>query len=75
MHIYTFCIPLAVYKLCSMAMLQALKEVRLAALIQGLIRICFLILSIIGGIFGGLEYVIYFTLIGYFGFYFFVSSD
>lgn len=65
MHIYTFCIPLAVYSLCSMAMLQALKEVRLAALIQGLIRICFLILSIIGGIFGGLEYVIYFTLIGY----------
>ena len=74
MHIYTFCIPLAVYSLCSMAMLQALKEVRLAILIQP-IRICFLILSIIGGIFGGLEYVIYFTLIGYLLGSIFVSSD
>ena len=36
-----FLYTLAVYSLCSMAMLQALKEVRLAALIQGLIRICF----------------------------------
>ena len=65
MHIYTFCIPLAVYSLCSMALLQALKEVRVAALAQGLIRVSFFILSIVGGIYGGLEFVIYFTVIGY----------
>jgi len=65
MHIYTFCIPFAVYSLCSMALLQALKEVRIAAIAQGLIRICFLVLSIFGGIYGGLEFVIYFTLLGY----------
>ena len=65
MHIYTFCIPFGVYSLCSMAILQAQKEVRIAAIAQGIIRVCFFVLSIIGGIYGGLEFVIYFTLIGY----------
>ncbi len=65
MHIYTLSIPFAVYSLCSMALLQSLKMVRTAAITQGIIRASFLIFSIIGGILGGLEWVIYMTFVGY----------
>jgi O-antigen/teichoic acid export membrane protein len=65
MHIYTLAVPFAVYSLCSLAYLQALKKVKVAARTQGLIRLSFAIIAIIGGLWGGLAYVIYLTSLGY----------
>jgi len=65
MHIYTMALPFAVYSMCSMAFLQALKKVKVAAKVQGLIRVSFALLAIGGGYYGGLDYVIYLTVIGY----------
>ena len=59
MHVYTLAIPFAVYSMCSMAFLQSLKKVKMAARVQGIIRLSFATVAIFGGIFGGLSYVIY----------------
>jgi O-antigen/teichoic acid export membrane protein len=65
MHIYTMALPFAVYSMCSMAFLQALKKVKVAAKAQGLIRVSFAVLAVLGGYWGGLDYVIFLTVIGY----------
>ena len=65
MHIYTFCIPLAVYSLMQHGNFTSTQRSKIRCFNSRTNKNLFFYFIYIGGIFGGLEFVIYFTVIGY----------